>query len=84
MLPRPGQGAYHLVFVDEYFSALDITKKTCIEKALEKATTKVCKGNEVVEKNNKDAVRLILLKLFITLLFPNVGSTISWNLVKHS
>lgn len=76
MHPWPGQGAYHSIFVDEYFSEFDIIKKTCIEKALEKAVTKVCKENEAIEKNNKDVVRLILLKLFITLLFPNVGSTI--------
>lgn len=83
IFPRSAQGAYHSVFVDEYFAGFDGIKKTYIYKALKKAVAKVCEVKEVVEKNNKDIVRLILLMLFITLLFPSARSTISWDLVKY-
>lgn len=78
MPPRPGQGAYHSTFVKEYFAGVDKIKKSCIENALDKAADKLCKGKQAVNKNNKDVVRLILLMMFITLLFPNAaGMTMS-------
>ena len=81
--PRPGKGAYQSTFVDEYFVGLDRIKKTSIEDALDIAADKICKGKKAVDKNNKDVVRLILLMLFSTFLFPNAGMTISWDLVKN-
>ena len=83
MPPRLGKGAYRSKFIDDYFAGLDRIKKTSIEDALDITTDQICKGKKAVDKNNKDVVRLILLMLFATLLFPNAGMTISWDLVKN-
>lgn len=83
LLPMPKKGAYHSAFIDYYFPGLHRIKKSDVEKALNRAVAKDCQGKEAVEEKDKDVVRLILLILFITILFPNAGSSLSWDLVKH-
>lgn len=83
MPPQPRQGAYHSAFVEKYFVGVDRIKKSCIENTLDKVANKLCKGKQALDKNNKDVVQLIFLMMFITLLFPNIGMTILWDLIKH-
>lgn len=82
MLTPLGLGVYHSMFVDKYFADLKRLKKNCVN-VLESTIAKVSKRNDVVDENDKDVTRLILLEIFIIILFSNTRITISWDLDLH-
>ncbi|KAM5582796.1 hypothetical protein ABKV19_002966 [Rosa sericea] len=81
-VPKTKDGAYSSEFVTKYFDKNQRINKAAAEKALKKALAETPETGEEKKKRDRNVAVLVLLNLFIKLLFPNSGGTISWDYVR--
>ncbi|XP_062013997.1 uncharacterized protein LOC133730418 [Rosa rugosa] len=81
-IPKTKEGAYSSEFMTKYFDKKKRINKAGAEQALKKALAETPETGEEKKKRNRNVAVLVLLNLFIKLLFPNSGGTISWDYVR--
>ncbi|XP_062014244.1 uncharacterized protein LOC133730722 [Rosa rugosa] len=81
-VPKTKEGAYKSEFVTKYFDKKQRINKAAAEEALKKALAETPETGDEKTKRDRNVAVLVLLNLFIKLLFPNSGGTISWDSIR--
>ncbi|XP_062020775.1 uncharacterized protein LOC133737183 [Rosa rugosa] len=81
-VPKTKEGAYRSEFVTIYFDKKQRINKAAAEEALKKALAEAPETGDEKTKRDRNVAVLVLLNLFIKLLFPNSGGTISWDYIR--